>query len=144
MKRFLVSIVILFLAVGLGPVDTPCYVLDELGWFYSPYAVEECLDDIYLDTGIRPYVVLKAHDPDIGNIDAWTRDYFKRHVHDEHGLLYVYFAEDDADAYVGRMRLVAGDDVHVSPDAFWDSIDGTWYGDMSTDEVVVRAFDSLR
>ena len=144
MKRFLVSIVILFLAVGLGPVDTPCYVLDELGWFYSPYAVEECLDDIYLDTGIRPYVVLKAHDPDIGNIDAWTRDYFKRHVHDEHGLLYVYFAEDDADAYVGRMRLVAGDDVHVSPNAFWDSIDGTWYGDMSTDEVVVRAFDSLR
>ena len=125
-------------------------VIDELGWFDSPSRTGGRLQDFWKETGVQPYIILKAYDPNLATDDQkteWAEEYYDSHFDTENIFLYVYFGEMDADNDVGYMTYVNGAQTSSVMDSeaieiFWNNIDKNWYSDMSTDDLFVDAFNS--
>lgn len=135
------------LNLGIG-FNNDC-VVDEIDWVYNPSGVAKLLQSgFYEKTGVQPYVVFHRYDPSLVTDDdkeLWAQEYYERNIDNEGTFLYVYFAEEDTDTNVGYMTTVNGREVSTVMDAeainiFWAYIDQEWYGDGSTDELLVTAF----
>lgn len=124
-------------------------VVDELYWFDNVNSAGNKLRNFYDETGIQPYIYLRAYDSSLTTNQA--KEEYALSLFDELGLaentfLYVYFAEEDTDNDVGYMCYVNGkmvdsimDDEAI--DIFWGYIDAYWYTDMSTDEMFRDVFN---
>ncbi len=125
-------------------------IIDELDWFDNVPKTERRLKDFYDKTGVQPFIYLKAYDPDIrtdSEKEAYANQWYEDNIGNEGTFLYVYFAEKNTDGDVGDMYYVNGKQVGSVMDAeavdiFWAYIDNAWYGNMSTDDVFVSAFNN--
>ncbi len=123
-------------------------VVDELDWFDSVSDTESNLKDFYDETGVQPYVYLRAYDSSLTSDEeksSWAKDFFDNTLQDQDGFLFVYFAEEDQDEDVGYMAYVAGSRAQSvmdseAVDIFWSYIDRYWPTDMSTDDVIYESF----
>lgn len=128
--------------------DSDC-VVDELYWFDNVNSAGNKLRNFYDETGIQPYIYLRAYDSSLRTNEE--KEEYALSLFDELGLsentfLYVYFAEEDTDNDVGYMCYVNGkmvdsimDDEAI--DIFWGYIDSYWYTDISTDELFQDVFN---
>lgn len=129
--------------------DTNC-VQDQLGWITNVSQVESQLRTFYNDTGIQPYVVLKSYDASLktdGAKQSYAEEWYDHNIANESTLLFMYFAEQDADNDVGYMALVNGKQIGTvmdsqAVDIFWAYMDQYWYSNMSTGEVITKTFDN--
>lgn len=123
-------------------------IIDELGWFESVSKSETGLKKFWEETGVQPYIILKAYDAGLqtdAQKEQWTTDYYDENFSAENIFLYVYFAEEDTDNDVGYMCYANGKQTSSVMDSeaveiFWNYIDQYWYTDLSTDDVFVNAF----
>jgi hypothetical protein len=123
-------------------------IVDELGWFDSVSGTESKLKEFWQETGVQPYIILKAYDPSLttnAQKDQWAVDYYDSHFDTENIFLYVYFAEEDEEGQVGYMAYANGYQTSSVMDSeaveiFWNNIDKYWYSNASTDEVFINAF----
>jgi hypothetical protein len=123
-------------------------IVDELGWFDSVSNTESKLKEFWQETGVQPYIILKAYDPSLttnAQKDQWAVDYYDSHFDTENIFLYVYFAEEDEEGQVGYMAYANGYQTSSVMDSeaveiFWNNIDKYWYSNASTDEVFINAF----
>ena len=123
-------------------------VADELNWFDSVSDTESRLKDFHDETGVQPYVYLRAYDSSLtsdAEKEAWAKNFFDSTLKDQDGFLFVYFAEEDQDEDVGYMAYVAGSRAQSvmdseAVDIFWSYIDRYWPTDMSTDDVIYESF----
>lgn len=128
--------------------DSAC-VTDEIGWFDMPNNAGVRLKHFWEKTGVQPRVLFRAYDSTLTTDDMkqeWAEQYYENNIEDENTFLFVYFAEKDTDNDVGYMSYVNGYSVNGMMDAeaidiFWNYIDKYWYTDMSTDDVIVKAFN---
>lgn len=128
--------------------DSAC-VTDEIGWFDMPDNAGVRLKNFWVKTGVQPRVLFRAYDSTLTTDDMkqeWAEQYYENNIEDENTFLFVYFAEEDTDNDVGYMSYVNGYSVNGMMDAeainiFWNYIDKYWYTDMSTDDVIVKAFN---
>lgn len=136
------------IATGV-PFDNNC-IVDELGWFDNIGNASRRLQNFYDETGVQPFVYLKAYDPGLmtdADKESYANDWYESNIDNESTFLYMYFAEADQDNDVGFMAYVNGKQVSSVMDAeavgiFWDKLDNAWYKDMSTDDMFVSVFDS--
>jgi hypothetical protein len=124
-------------------------IVDEIGWFDNVSKTEGQLKDFWEETGVQPYIILKAYDPALATNDQkeqWSEDYYDANFDTENIFLYVYFAEQDTDNDVGYMTYVNGYQTSSVMDSealeiFWNNIDKYWYTDVSTDTLFVSVFN---
>lgn len=124
-------------------------IIDELGWFDSISKTESRLKDFWEETGVQPYIILKAYDETLtteAEKEQWALDCYDANFDTENIFLYVYFAEADADNDVGYMAYANGEQTFAVMDSeaveiFWNNIDEYWYTNLSTDDVFVNAFN---
>lgn len=124
-------------------------IIDELGWFTNTAKTASGLKEFWEETGIQPYIILKAYDAALitdAQKEQWTTDYYDANFDTENIFLYVYFAEQDADNDIGYMTYANGYQTSSVMDAeavdiFWSYIDKYWYTDAETDDVFVNAFN---
>lgn len=124
-------------------------VVDETHWISSLSTTERGLKAFYEKTGIQPYVVLKSYDASLttdSEKNAYAEQYYDEHIDNGTSLLFMYFAEKDADT-VGYMALISGNQAEAvmdteAKDIFWAYLREYWYSDMSMDDVIIKAFDS--
>lgn len=125
-------------------------IIDELGWFNNTSGTASRLKEFWEETGIQPYIILKAYDAALTTDEQkeqWTTDYYDANFDTENIFLYVYFAEQDADNDVGYMTYANGYQTSSvmdseAVDIFWSYIDRYWYTDAETDDVFVNAFNN--
>ncbi len=125
-------------------------VLDELGWVEDSSATGKALESFYEETGVQPYVYLKAYDASMSTDSeklAYAEDWYDENISNEGTFLYIYFAEEDSDNDMGYMAYVCGEDaVTVMDDEaveiFWNYLDDYWYTNLSMDDVLVETFDA--
>lgn len=125
-------------------------VIDELGWVDNVSKTERRLKNFYDKTGVQPFIYLKAYDPRLSTDSKkqeFALQWYEDNIDNEGTFLYVYFAERNTDSDVGYMYQVNGKQISSVMDAeavdiFWAYLDSVWYGDMSTDDVFVSAFDN--
>lgn len=123
-------------------------IIDEIGWFDNITSTSRRLKAFYDETGVQPYIILKAYDPSLvtdAQKDKWATDYYDENFQNENIFLYVYFAEKDTDNDVGYMAYANGYETSSVMDSeaveiFWNYIDRYWYTDMSTDDLFVTVF----
>lgn len=123
-------------------------VMDEIGWFDNESKTEARLMEFWEETGVQPYIILKAYDAALdtdAKKEQWTVDYYDANFDTENIFLYVYFAEQDIDTDVGYMCYANGKQTSSVMDSeaveiFWNNIDKYWYTDVSTDDLFVNAF----
>lgn len=123
---------------------------DELGWIKDVRATERGLKSFYDKTGIQPYVLLAKYNAQLttdGEREQWAKDWYNEHIDNQDTLLLVYFADRDADNVMGHSTLINGRNVSTVMDAqavdiFWAYYDEYWYSTMSTDDAIVKTFDS--
>lgn len=123
-------------------------IIDELGWFDNITRTERELQHFYNETGVQPYIVLKAYDSTLvtdSEKDAYAEAWYTENIDNEGTLLYMYFAEEDTDNDVGYMTLINGKQISSVMDSeaieiFWNYMDNQWYGDASTDDMFVNVF----
>ncbi|MCR5469268.1 MAG: hypothetical protein K6F37_09925 [Lachnospiraceae bacterium] len=123
-------------------------IIDELGWFDNISKTESELKEFWEDTGVQPYIILKAYDSSLKTNDQkqdWANSYYDDNFTTENIFLYVYFAEEDTDNDVGRMVYTNGLETSSVMDSeaveiFWNYIDKYWYSDLSTDELFITVF----
>ncbi len=128
--------------------DNDC-IVDELGWFDNESRTERQLQDFFDKTGVQPYIVLRAYDANLTmdeEKDAFAQEWYDQNLDNECSLLFMYFAERNADLVVGYMVLVNGKQVSSVMDSeaieiFWAYVDTHWYSDLSTDEMFLEIFD---
>lgn len=136
------------IATGIA-FDNDC-VIDELGWFDDVGKASRKLRNFYDETGIQPFVYLRAYDPSLTSDEEKTRfaeDWYEANIENESTFLFVYFAEENQDEDVGYMAYVNGKQVTSVMDAeavniFWSYVDNNWYTDKSTDQMFADIFDS--
>lgn len=124
-------------------------IIDELGWFNNTSRTASRLKEFWEETGIQPYIILKAYDPALttnAQKEQWTTDYYDANFDTENIFLYVYFAEEDTDNDVGYMTYANGYQTSSVMDAeaveiFWGYIDRYWRTDADTDDVFINAFN---
>ena len=124
-------------------------VIDELGWFERESKTESQLKELWEETGVQPYIILKDYDASLttdAQKEQWAIDYYDANFDTENIFLYVYFAEQDVDGDVGYMCYANGMQTSSVMDSeaieiFWNNIDKYWYTDMSTDDLFVEAFN---
>ncbi len=127
--------------------DNDC-IVDELGWFDNESRTERQLQDFFEKTGVQPYIVLRAYDANLTmdeEKDAFAQEWYDQNLDNECSLLFMYFAERNADLVVGYMVLVNGKQVSSVMDSeaieiFWAYVDTHWYSDLSTDEMFLEIF----
>ena len=125
-------------------------IIDEIGWFNNPTKTAAQLKSFWEETGVQPYIILKAYDATLktdSQKERWTTDYYDENFDTENIFLYVYFAEKDTDYDVGYMAYANGYQTSAVMDAealeiFWNYLDGYWTSDMDTDDVFVSTFNS--
>lgn len=125
-------------------------IIDEIGWFNNPTKTSAQLKSFWEETGVQPFIILKAYDPAIKTEEQkkqWAIDYYDTHFDTENIFLYVYFAEQDTDNDVGFMAYANGYQTSAVMDAeameiFWNYLDGYWTSDMATDDVFINTFQS--
>lgn len=128
--------------------DSNC-IVDELGWFDNKTRTSTQLKDFFNETGVQPYIVLRAYDPAMTSDsirEQYAEQYFEEQGLNENGFLYMYFAAKDQDNDVGDMCCVTGLETGtvMDPEAieiFWSYVDANWYSDMSTDDLFIKVFD---
>lgn len=123
-------------------------IVDELGWIEEPQKLSKELKQFYEKTGIQPYLVLHAYDPEL-TTDAekqeYAKTYYETHIDNEGTFLYMYFGEP-SDVTVGYMAYVNGKAVTSVMDEeavniFWAYLDRYWTdADLSMTEVFDRTF----
>ncbi len=131
------------------PYQSDC-IVDELDWFDNASKTGRQLQNFYDQTGIQPFIVLKAYDATLisdGDKEQYALDWYDTHIDNEATLLFMYFAEQDSDYDVGYMMLVNGKLVSSVMDSeafeiFWAYTDKYWYSDLDTDEMFVEIFDN--
>lgn len=124
-------------------------IIDELGWFDSVQQTERSLKQFYDETGVQPYIILKAYDPALvstGDKEQWAVDYYESNFEADNIFLYVYFADEDTDNVVGYMSYASGAAAKTimneeAVSVFWNNIDKYWYEDISMDDVMVSVFE---
>ena len=124
-------------------------VIDELGWFENIPKTESQLKNFWQKTGVQPYIILRDYDAGLttdSEKEQWAIDYYDDNFDTENIFLFVYFAEQDTDNDVGYMAYANGYQTSSVMDSeaveiFWDNIDKYWYTNLSTDDVIVNAFD---
>jgi hypothetical protein len=124
-------------------------IIDEIGWFDNVSQTESQLKDFWKQTGVQPYIILKAYDSSLttdSEKEQWSQNYYDENFDAENIFLYVYFAEEDVDNDVGYMTYTNGYQTSSVMDSeaveiFWNNIDKYWYTNLSTDELFVKAFD---
>lgn len=124
-------------------------IIDEIGWFDNITKTEGRLKSFWEETGVQPFIILKAYDSSLVSDSAkeeWAREYYDRSFGTENVFLYVYFAEADVDEDVGYMAYVNGKQTSAVMDAeavsiFWNYVNRYWYSDMSTDDMFAKIFD---
>ena len=125
-------------------------VVDELGWVDNVSSTEKKLQNFYNKTGIQPYVVFHKYDASLATEsekEAYANKYYEDNIDNEGTFLFMYFAEQDTDNDVGYMCYVNGKQItsvmdSEAVDIFWAYIDEYWASDMSTDDVIVKTFES--
>ena len=136
------------IATGIA-FDNDC-IIDELGWFDDVGKASRKLQNFYEQTGIQPFIYLRAYDASLTTDDEKTRfaeDWYEENIPNESTFLFVYFAELNQDEDVGYMAYVNGKQVTSVMDAeavniFWNYVDNNWYTDKSTDQMFADIFDS--
>lgn len=134
------------LELGIG-FNNEC-IVDEINWFDNVSATSRDLQYFFNKTGVQPYIVLKAYDPNLTTDEAkeaYANQWYDENIANEATFLYMYFAEEDVDNDVGYMVYVNGLEVGPVMDAeaveiFWSYLDSLWYSDMSTDDLFAQAF----
>lgn len=129
--------------------DNNC-VVDEIGWIDNMSKTEKRLQNFYNKTGIQPYVVFHKYDESLkteSDKEAYANKYYEENIDNEGTFLFMYFAEQATDDDVGYMCYVNGKQVtsvmdSEAVDIFWAYIDEYWTTDMSTDDMIVKTFDS--
>lgn len=129
--------------------DNNC-VVDEIGWIDNLSKTEKRLQNFYNKTGIQPYVVFHEYDESLkteSEKEAYANKYYEENIDNEGTFLFMYFAEKNTDNDVGYMCYVNGKQVtsvmdSEAVDIFWAYIDEYWATDMSTDDMIVKTFDS--
>lgn len=129
--------------------DNNC-VVDEIGWIDNLSKTEKRLQNFYNKTGIQPYVVFHEYDESLkteSEKEAYANKYYEDKIDNEGTFLFMYFAEKNTDNDVGYMCYVNGKQVtsvmdSEAVDIFWAYIDEYWATDMSTDDMIVKTFDS--
>lgn len=125
-------------------------IVDEVGWFDNITKTERRLQDFYNKTGIQPYIVLHAYDPELttdAEKEQYANEYYENNIDNEGTFLFMYFAEADTDRDVGYMCYVNGKQItsvmdSEAVDIFWAYVDNNWYSDKSTDDMFVDIFNS--
>lgn len=125
-------------------------IVDEIGWIDNMSKTEKRLQNFYNKTGIQPYVVFHKYDESLkteSDKEAYANKYYEENVDNEGTFLFMYFAEQATDDDVGYMCYVNGKQVtsvmdSEAVDIFWAYIDEYWATDMSTDDMIVKTFDS--
>lgn len=125
-------------------------IMDELGWFDNISRTEKELQNFYNKTGVQPYIVFRAYDETLTTDDekeAYATQWYEENIGNEGTFLFMYFAEQDTDNDVGYMCYVSGKQITSVMDAeaidiFWAYMDENWYSDASTDDMIVRTFNS--
>lgn len=125
-------------------------IVDEIGWIDNLSKTEKRLQNFYNKTGIQPYVVFHKYDDSLkteSDKEAYANKYYEENIDNEGTFLFMYFAEQATDDDVGYMCYVNGKQVtsvmdSEAVDIFWAYIDEYWATDMSTDDVIVKTFDS--
>ena len=132
---------------GTPGFDNNC-VIDQISYVDNVSKTESRLKDFYNKTGVQPYIIFKAYDSSLvtdSQKEQWSEDYYDANIDRNNGFLYVYFEEADPDD-VGYMTYVNGVQTSSVMDSeavniFWANIDKYWVTDMSTDDVIVGAFN---
>ena len=135
---------------GNGYINDCIY--DELGWFDNVSRTESRLKDFYDETGVQPYIMLLDYIPGI-DTDSQKEDYaqqlYEENISNESTFLYVYFAEQnesesDEPGYMCYVNGIQAGSVmdEEAVDIFWGYLDNYWYGDLSTDDMFVKTFNS--
>lgn len=125
-------------------------IVDEIGWIDNLSKTEKRLQNFYNKTGIQPYVVFHKYDESLkteSDKEVYANKYYEENIDNEGTFLFMYFAEQATDDDVGYMCYVNGKQVtsvmdSEAVDIFWAYIDEYWATDMSTDDVIVKTFDS--
>lgn len=125
-------------------------VIDELGWVEDVRATERGLKSFYDKTGIQPYVLLAKYNAQTttdAEREDWAHDWYTKHIDNQDTLLLVYFADKDSENVMGNSVLINGRNISTVMDAqavdiFWAYYDQYWYSDLSTDDAIVKTFDS--
>lgn len=125
-------------------------IIDELGWFENIPQTERRLQEFFNETGVQPFIVLKAFDSGLTTDtqkEEYAQAWYEKHIDNEGTFLFMYFAEENTDTDVGYMCYVNGIQVTSVMDAeavqiFWAYLDQAWYSDMSTDDMFVEIFDN--
>ena len=134
---------------GVKAFNSQC-ITDELSWFNSTSIAGADLKKFYQDTGIQPYIYLKAYDANLvtdKQKEDWANAYFDKNEYADNVLLFVYFAEEDTDNDVGYMYITYGIEAatildNEAVDILWTYFDKYWYSDISTDELFTQVFNS--
>lgn len=124
-------------------------IIDEIGWFDNISSTSRRLKDFWDETGVQPYIYLKAYDSSLksdSQKEAFAKQYYDENINTENGFLFVYFAEKNTDGEVGYMYYVNGYQTSSVMDSeaveiFWNYIDRYWYTDMSTDDLFISVFN---
>lgn len=124
-------------------------VIDELGWFDNVSKTQSQLKEFWEETGVQPYIIFRDYDAGLttdSEKEQWASDYYDANFDTENIFLFVYFAEADTDNDVGYMAYANGYQTSSVMDSeaveiFWNNIDKYWYTDLSTDDVMVNAFN---
>lgn len=125
-------------------------IVDEIGWIDNMSKTEKRLQNFYNKTGVQPYVVFHKYDESLkteSDKEAYANKYYEENIDNEGTFLFMYFAEQATDDDVGYMCYVNGKQVtsvmdSEAVDIFWAYIDEYWASDMSTDDMIVKTFDS--
>lgn len=125
-------------------------IIDEIGWFQNPSKTAAELKSFWEETGVQPFIILKAYDAALKTKDQkeqWALDYYDANFDTENIFLYVYFAEKDTDNDVGYMAYANGFETSSVMDAeaveiFWNYLDRYWTSDMDTDDVFISTFNN--
>ena len=125
-------------------------IIDEIGWFNNPTKTAAALKAFWEETGVQPYIILKAYDATLKKDEQkeqWATDYYDANFDTENIFLFVYFAEKDTENDVGFMAYANGYQTSAVMDAeameiFWNYLDGYWTSNMTTDDMFIRTFDS--
>lgn len=124
-------------------------IKDELGWFDSYTSAGRKLNYFHEQTGVQPYIYLKAYDSTLTNLDM-KKEYAKKlyeELFDDRAdvFLYIYFAEANQDEDIGDEAWWIGAQAssvmdNEAMDIFWHKLDSVWYTDMSTDDLFIQTF----
>lgn len=123
-------------------------IKDELEWIDDVSTTEEGLEPFYKKTGIQPYILIRGYDATLSSDEEkqeWANTYFSENISEQNAFLFVYFAEKNTSTDIGYMCSVSGASADALLDTeamnvYWDNIQRYWKSDLSTDQVIIRAY----